>query len=448
MIIPIVSIPKSIEEGLKIYRDIFSRSETYEHIKEYCLGLVILGKPSINRLSRCLVKGSDQSSINRAITSSPWSEEEMNSLRIKEIKKYYKGRGLVCGIIDTVFMHHERGEKIYGVYKYWDYVNGCYTKAIRLVTSAVAVEDRCDGFDYRIYHRSFKEEEKAYLENEAPVEGEKDRNKLENYIVDLLSHHLNQKKFKDSGELGVEMIDKMECSEIEPDVYLLDSGMFVPEIIKAVKGHNKHWIADSSKTRILYYKGEKYNCGSFTKSRPDSVFRKITLKVKGEEKDYWIFTCVVRIKKYGKVRFTAIYDNENRQGDPIYCFTDMLNWDGKKITSIRSRRWKIEPLHEQSKQFEGAEDSQLQNEQGVRKHLTLVFVMNSLLKSLHLDEPIGDLPMNEFDKNVQPTFGQRCRRIIFEVFYDLIQQIHKWIDEGDMTIEQIFKTLFKKLLYA
>jgi hypothetical protein len=26
----------------------------------------------------------------------------------------------------------------------------------------------------------------------------------------------------------------------------------------------------------------------------------------------------------------------------------------------------------------------------------------------------------------QPTFGQRCRRIVLEVFYELIHKIHHW----------------------
>ena len=67
---PIVAIPPSIELGLAPYRDLFPRIETYQHIKEYCTGLVVLEKPSINRLAACLVDGPAQSSINKALTRS------------------------------------------------------------------------------------------------------------------------------------------------------------------------------------------------------------------------------------------------------------------------------------------------------------------------------------------------------------------------------------------
>jgi hypothetical protein len=124
-----------------------------------------------------------------------------------------------------------------------------------------------------------------------------------------------------------------------------------------------------------------------------------------------------------------------------------LTWNATKIVQVRCHRWGIEPLHEQIKQFLGAEDSQLQTKTGVRRHLTLVFVVNSLLKSLDLSQPIGDPPMTEF-QDVLPTFGQRCRRILFEVFHDLIQTMARWLEERQMTPGEIFETLFKRILYA
>ena len=197
----------------------------------------------------------------------------------------------------------------------------------------------------------------------------------------------------------------------------------------------------------MFWQGPTFNCEIFAQSRPDEAYRPVTLKRHGQEKTYWVFTCVVRIKKYGKVRMAVIYDNPDRQGKPIYCFTRHLTWNASKIVQVRCHRWDIEPLHERIQQFLGAEDSQLQTEAGVRRHLTLVFVVNSWLQSLDLNQPIGDLPMTEF-QDVSPTFGQRCRRILLEVFYELIQTIHRWLEEGQMTPTQIFEILFKRLLYV
>jgi hypothetical protein len=448
MIVPIVAIPPSIEIGLAPYRDLFPRIETYQHIKEYCTGLVVLEKPSINRLAACLVEGPAQSSINKALTQSPWSEEMVNQRRLEGIQPYHRGQGLRIGIIDSTFSHHPRGEKkIYGVYRYWDYVNGCYTYAIQLVTAAIATGDRCDGFDYRIYHRFHPEQELAYLQATRPSPEEGDRQPWLRRLIELLAYDGHRRQHKTKPQLGAELIEQMGASAMAPEVYTVDSALFAPVVIEAIERQGKPWLADSEKTRLVFWQGQTFNCETFAQSRPDEAYRPVTLKRHGQEKTHWVFTCVVRIKKYGKVRLAVIYDNPDRQGKPIYCFTRQLTWNATKIVQVRCHRWDIEPLHEQIKQFLGAEDSQLQTEAGVRRHLTLVFVVNSLLKSLALSQPIGDLPMTEL-QDVSPTFGHRCRRILLEVFYELIQTIHRWLEQGQMTPPQIFETLFKRLLYV
>src|ERR687894_2704050 len=99
MMVPIVSIPASIEAGLVPYRDLFPRPETYQHIKEYCTGLVVLEKPSINRLAACLVDGPAQSSINKALTRSPWSGEAVNQRRVGRGQQDARGEGVRRGVI-------------------------------------------------------------------------------------------------------------------------------------------------------------------------------------------------------------------------------------------------------------------------------------------------------------------------------------------------------------
>ncbi len=174
MIVPIVKIPSTIADGLRIYRNLFSRSETYRHIEEYCTGLVVLDKPSIQRMSRCLVNGPPQSSLNKAITCSPWSEAAVNQRRIESIAPYHQ-TGFTVGIVDSTFIHHPRGQSIVGVYKYWDYVENRYTYAIQLVTAAVSTGVRLDAFDYRIYHCNFETQEQRYLRHTAVADSQMDK---------------------------------------------------------------------------------------------------------------------------------------------------------------------------------------------------------------------------------------------------------------------------------
>src|ERR671914_2972761 len=105
MLVPIVAIPPSIERGLAPYRDLFPQIETYQHIKEYCTGLVVLEKPSINRLAACLVDGPAQSSINKALTQSPWSGEAVNQRRVGRNQPHHPGEGVGLGVIYNTFSH-------------------------------------------------------------------------------------------------------------------------------------------------------------------------------------------------------------------------------------------------------------------------------------------------------------------------------------------------------
>jgi hypothetical protein len=266
-------------------------------------------------------------------------------------------------------------------------------------------------------------------------------------LIELLSYQLHKHQAKTKSQLAVELIDEMEVSDVAPNAYAVASSLFTPLVIERIQQSDKPWIADSQKNRVLYHKGQQYNCESFQQTIPKGCFKEVTVRVRHKERTRWMFTCSVRIRRYGKVRFAIIYDNPDRKGSPIYTFTNMLVWNAHKILSVRMHRWDIEPFHEQIKQFLGAEDSQLQTEQGVKRHLTLVFVVNSLLKSIDLSSPIGDLPM-DWSEDVQPTFGQRCRRIIFEVFHHLIKTIHHWVEAGSKTVSEIFQTLFRRLLYA
>jgi len=444
MIVPIVKIPAAIANGLSIYRSLFPRSETYRHIEEYCTGLVVLDKPSIKRMSECLVNGPSQSSLNKAITSSPWSEEEVNHKRLESIAPFHQ-TGFTVGIVDTTFSHHPRGQNIYGVYKYFDYVENQYTYAIQLVTSAISTGDRLDAFNYRIYHRNFESQEKRYLEHTAVPDALIDKTVWGRRLAELVAYRRNRLQALTKSQLAVELIDEMEESPAAPNAYVVDNGLFTPTIIDHVEQLCKPWVADSKKNRVLHHKNNRYNCETFNATLPPEVFKETTVCLGQREKTRWVFSCTVRIRRYGKVRLAIIYSKPDKEGNPIYVFTNMLWWNAKKLLTVRLHRWDIEPLHEQIKQFLGAESSQLQTETGVRKHLTLVFVVNSLLKSMDLSSPIGDLSMESQDNEI-PTFGQRCRRVILEVFYDIITQVQQWITTQIRTVPEIFQTLFYRLL--
>jgi len=256
--------------------------------------MVLLDKPSVKRISQCLVDGPCQSSLNKSITSSPWSQESVNQKRLESIGQYHEN-GFTVGIIDSTLFHHPRGQNIYGVYKYWDYINKGYTYAIQLVTSAISTNDRLDGFDYKIYHRSFTKQEKLYLENSTVPSEEQDISILRNRLIEPLNFQLHKQQAKTKAQLAVELIDEMESSALAPDAYAIDSGLFDPIVIERIVQAGKPWVADSEKNRIVYNKRQTYNCETFNQTIPKESFKEITISIRHKEQTRWAFTCTVSI---------------------------------------------------------------------------------------------------------------------------------------------------------
>ena len=106
-------------------------------------------------------------------------------------------------------------------------------------------------------------------------------------------------------------------------------------VIQRIEHYHKPWMADSEKNRVLFHKGKRYNCETFEQTLPDDAFNEITIKIRGSNRTFWVFSCCVRIRRYGKVRFAIIYDNPERQGDPIYVFTNKRVWNATKILIVR-----------------------------------------------------------------------------------------------------------------
>lgn len=248
-------------------------------------------------MAECLVDGPDQSCINKTLTQSPWLEGAFNQRRLELIAPHCRGKGLVIGILDTVLIHHPRSTCMYGVYRYWDYVNGCYNKAMQPFTSAVSTTDRCDGIDYRIYHRFSKEQKLRYLAYTPPSQNAIDQRIWNIHLTELLTSHLHQRQFKTQSDLAAEMIVQMETSQTEPDAYAVDSKLFTPKIIQAIEVYGKPWVADSEKSRILYAKGEKFNLETYEVQLPADAIRPHKITIRGRKRTFWAFTKVVRIRR-------------------------------------------------------------------------------------------------------------------------------------------------------
>jgi hypothetical protein len=60
--------------------------------------------------------------------------------------------------------------------------------------------------------------------------------------------------------------------------------LFAPAVIETIEKHGKPWLADSEKTRLVFWQGQTFNCETVAQSRPEQAYRPVTLKRRGREK--------------------------------------------------------------------------------------------------------------------------------------------------------------------
>ena len=82
------------------------------------------------------------------------------------------------------------------------------------MTAAIAPGKRCDGFDYRIYHRFHQQAELAYLEHTRLPSDEPDRGKWLQRLVEPLAYELHRRQHQTKPQLAAALIEQMAVSEV------------------------------------------------------------------------------------------------------------------------------------------------------------------------------------------------------------------------------------------
>ena len=79
---------------------------------------------------------------------------------------------------------------------------------------------------------------------------------------------------------------------------------------------------------------------------PES-FRPVTVTCRnGKAKQYWVFTKVVRLKKYGEKRLVMVHEQEDLQDGPRFFLTDAKQWASTHLLETWSYRWTAEVFHD------------------------------------------------------------------------------------------------------
>jgi hypothetical protein len=433
---PILTIPTVISDVFAQYRDVFCRNEGFEWVSRYVTGLLLSPNKTLQGIYDLQVfpdreHPPSRRAMHEAVFESGWSSEQFATRHRQVIARDYRGRGRVVISLDWTFAHHERGPKIYAVKKGYDYVQQGMRQYQTVLTAVVANQERFDGIETVVQAPSFEKEEKAYLEATDQSQYDSQEAVLQR-LIELLSYEAHRRAYQTRTDLFLALVMQLEEEGHFPDAdYVFDHGVLSRPVTKYIEERGKYWLSELEKSRNINWKGEWRRVDTVAdelrRSHPEA-FRQHTATLRnGTTRTCWIFSKVVRLKRYGKRRLFIVHDESDLRDSPQYLVTNALHWEGTKAIQTWSYRWTSEIFHEFGKQCTGFEAAQVRKEEAVNRHFQLSCVAQSILQRV-LPEASTSEKFAFADGNV--TCGQRLKAIAREVFRTVLTFARHLFEEG------------------
>lgn len=443
--LPIVEVPESIRRGMAHYRCVFCRQEGFDQVCRYVTGLVVSPNKTLQGIYDLQVWEGQKASrraMHEAVFEANWDDDGLMQQHRAAVNKEHQGRGREVISLDWTLSHHERGPKIYATTQAWDYVNQCYSRFQTVVTAAIANRQYIDGLEVKAQEPQVWKKELASLKTSGQ-EGYSQRDQAQSRLLEVLKYLLHRKQYRKRTEIAVEIAKQIEEEGQFPLAsYAFDSAVLTLQLARLIEGTGKHWVSELQSNRQVQWRGEWQRVDAVARElreqHPES-FREVRARGRnGEEKTYFAFTKVVRLRRYGGKRLVIVHEKADLQDAPGFLLTDALHWESKRVMENWSFRWSIEVFHEFSKQVTGLESAQVRKEEAVKRHFRLSCVAQSLLQRA----PVSGATSERFAfvKDKRGSIGQRCRGIIRELLKGVLQLAKNLFEQG-RSCDQVLEVL-------
>lgn len=422
--LPVVSVPKTVQHQMRPYRDLFRRSEGFEYVSRYVTGLLVSPNKTLQGIHATQVWAENKPgyrAMHEAVFEAGWDAEELLPRHRRLIAPEHRNRGREVISLDWTLVHHERGPHIYGVTKSYDYVQRRMAQFQTTVTAVVANRHLIDGIDARIQEPDVSKDEEVYLKATVQASYEQ-MEQARMRLLELLHHVEHKLAYKKRTEIVVEMVAQLEEEGYFPHAdYAFDNGVLTLELTRLIESKGKHWVSEIESSRLIlwqdYWRRVDEVATDLRQHHPES-FRRVQVRCRnGETKGFWTFTKTVRLKKYARKRLAMVHERADLSDAPRFLLTDAVHWESGRIIETWSFRWAAEVFHEFSKQGTGLEAAQVRNEEAVNRHLRLSCLAQSILQRTPTIASTSE--QFAFAKGTI-TFGQRCRALTREVFSSLL----------------------------
>lgn len=439
MVVPIVSVPETIRRGMAAFRGVFGRDEGFEHVSRYVAGLILSPNKTLQGIHDVQVFDGERPSrraMHEAVFEAGWDSEALMRAHRDVVAREHRGRGREVVSLDWTLSHHDRGPQIFGTTRAWEYTQGRMGRFQTVITAVVSNREQIDGIGIEVQTPDYREEELGYLEA-TRVDSYEQMEAAQRRLIELLHFHKNRLAYRKRTEIVVDLVKALEEEGLFPSAnYAFDNGVLTLELTRYIEGCGKHWVSELERSRHINWQGQWRRVDEVAadlRHEHAESFRRVAVRCRnGETKEFFVFTKVVRLKRYGRKRLVVVHEQADLADAPRFLLTDAVHWESGRMIETWSYRWAAEIFHEFGKQVTGLESAQVRKEEAVQRHFRLSCVAQSVVQ--RAPAVVSTSERFEF-ANGEITVGQKCRAIGREALRAVLELTKRLFVEGRSTDE-------------
>lgn len=438
---PFVEIPPFVKKYAQGYQDLFS-PEQFEHFRRYLTGLLACENKTIQAINGAfVVEVKDQSSLNRFFTEYSWSTNAVNERRLELLRKdpaTVPKKPAVLIVDDT---HNEKFGEHFPLLGKWSIPSAKrYGFSHNLVTINYAdrkvdypLELRwSDQMDVEQTVEWIKEHEIKYRPE--ALERKKKESQKRKYLGDILKrvrrdHPDWAGPFPSKLDLACDLIDWA----VEPGFFypvVMDSWYTCRQVCEHITGKQMIYVGTVQPDDGIYLQGKWVSIKDWYQQLPDRAFAPVHFRYRQREamEKYWATAQTQPVDQLGRVRLVASHQEKDRSDEPRFFGCNYLPWELSYLLGRRCLRWPVETSYEDTKGPLGFAAYELRDEEGIRRHWTLVFAAYSAARQANAQGCWG-----KWLKAKLQTVGDVSRQVQGEALAALITYAIAEIEPGRST---------------
>ena len=423
--LPLVEIPQIVQHYAPWFEAVFS-AEALVQFQRYLSGLIISENKTVDGINRLFViESRHQSSLNRLLTESPFSEAALNRQRLALLNSLEGTRVKPEGVLsvdDTLLTHY--GQHFDEIAYLYDPADGRYTWAHNLVN----LHYSDDQTDYPLHFQLWRPADLDKIEQGLQAAGirlrkskfalkESDPKKWHRYLLGVWSRKqdlpevaaLYQSKLLIARQLLRRWVDEHPEAKLpvtfdnwytQPGFCrFLDQELALP-YVGTLASDDQVILRRSRLTLEEFAKQLKQEHFQAIAAGKKPIFHKIGITYKGEKETYYSYCRTHRIHNFGKQRLVINFNQPDLSDSPSFYNSNRLMWQSVGITRTRRHRWPVEVYHEEGKE-EGLDKYQVRDFRAISRHIGLVAVAYSLLRAAPQDEVLLHKLQRQLEMNLE-----------------------------------------------